>query len=144
MVIEVSSFHFCHFDQPDPHNGKYGFALPWEDLPERVAEIMYDSVLSAKASKWGLVNLRTNRAPRVYGIKPDNSDMIAYRQLTSSMNLPPFLGLVGQPGQAFISFWEKTNTTNPGQLGVSLNCVRFDPSKVQLPGFAEMPAWVRS
>lgn len=144
VVIPVSSFHYCNFDTPDTNSNKYGFALPWQDLPERVADVMYESVQSAKASKWGLVNLRTNRPPRVYGMEPDNADMIAYRQLTSSMNMPPFMGLVGQPGEAFVSFWEKTNSAVPGALGVSLNCVRFDPSKIVLPGFDEMPAWSRS
>lgn len=143
VVIPVSSFHYCHFDEPDPVNNKYGFALPWQDLPERVADVLFDMVQAAKASKWGLVNLRTNRPPRIYGMKPDNSDMIDYRQRTRSLNMPPFMGLIGQPGEAFVSFWEKTNHPTPGALGVSLNCIRFDPSKIVLPRFDEMPRWSR-
>jgi hypothetical protein len=139
----VCSLHFAGVYSPltgptgNPQASSYGVAVPWQDLPERLADIMFDDVQRAKASSWGLVNFRSNRKPRVYGMRGDNSDLIDFHAKIEAMNMPFESCIAGVPGELFVTFWDKTKSPQ-GQIGVALESIRINPSLIELPGFTDV------
>lgn len=133
MSFDVPTMHYPNVDKEDPTNGKFGLAVPWQSIPEPLASIMGEQIMKAKASSWGLVNLRTARKPRLHGIAPDQSDLVAFRQRIWAMNLSVESMLIGRPATLHVVFWEKTQGRMGGEIGVSLNSIVIDPAKIDFP-----------
>lgn len=141
MIFPVTRMQFPLVSKGDAMSDNYGVSVPWEDLPERLAEIMGEQVLKAKGSRWGLVTLCSKMKPRLYGVAEDNSDMVRFRQRLEATNMSIDSGLIGQAGNIHVIFWEKTKGPNDGEIGVSLEAIQIDPAQVVLPAFGEIPNW---
>ena len=141
MIFPVALMQFPMVSKGDAMFDNYGVSVPWEDLPERLAEIMGEQVLKAKGSRWGLVALRSKVKPRLYGVEADNSDMVRFRQRLEATNMSIDSGLIGQAGTIHVTFWEKTKGPHEGEIGVSLEAIQINPAQVTLPAFGEIPYW---
>lgn len=137
MDVRVSSLHFASIFEPNSHDNRYGVAVPWADLEasgEPLCNILAEPILKAKGSSWGLVNLRSNRKPRIYPGNGDPQDLIDLWAKADAMNIPRAALLTGRQAILHLCFWEKTRNYQNGSVGVSLNAITIDTTAIEFPG----------
>lgn len=136
-TVRATSIRFVSIYEPstppDSVKGRYGLAFPWQDVPEDLQDVFAPSIVAAKASSWGLVNVVAYRRPMVFGQRPDCSDLVELFQRCQAMNLSLSALLAGQAADCHLTFWHKSQTLE-SPVGVALNAVTIDPSKIRFPG----------
>ena len=137
MTFPVTSMRFMSIFEVDPISSSYTISVPWEDLPTRLAQIMSYSVAKAQASKWGLVTLRSSRPPRMYSSSEEGNALRKLVWEIEDRNMSMEAALSGISGEIAVDFYEIRSGKLAGQIGVSLDAFRFDPTEVKLPDFGE-------
>lgn len=133
VILPVTSMRFCHSISVDQFNGKYSVSVPWQDVKGILEDICAEQIMKAKSNRWGLVTFTSNRMPTLHGT--DMNDLRFLREMSDYMNLRFDSLLAGQPAELCISFWAKTRSQ--GEIGTSLDAIRIDASKIELPEFGK-------